>query len=70
MFREASVLLHNTRPHTAVATQELLDQFRCDILDHPPYSSDLAPNRASCSGFAVPDKNGKCHPSPQSKINK
>ncbi|GBL85110.1 Histone-lysine N-methyltransferase SETMAR [Araneus ventricosus] len=37
------VLLHdNTRPHTAAATQELLDQFEWEIFDHPPYSPGLA----------------------------
>ncbi|GBM52049.1 Histone-lysine N-methyltransferase SETMAR [Araneus ventricosus] len=39
------VLLHdNPRPHTAAATQELLDQFGWEIFDHPPYSPDLAPS--------------------------
>lgn len=39
------VLLHdNARPHTAAATGQLLDRFRWDIFDHPPYSPDLAPS--------------------------
>ncbi|GBM93914.1 hypothetical protein AVEN_157695-1 [Araneus ventricosus] len=39
------VLLHdNSRPHTAAATQELLDQFGWEIFDHLPYSPDLAPS--------------------------
>lgn len=38
------VLIHdNARPHTAGATQRLLEQFGWDIFDHPPYSPDLAP---------------------------
>ncbi|GBO15143.1 hypothetical protein AVEN_201436-1 [Araneus ventricosus] len=37
-------LLENARPHTAAATQELLDQFGWEIFDHPPYSPNLAPS--------------------------
>ncbi|GBM56624.1 Histone-lysine N-methyltransferase SETMAR, partial [Araneus ventricosus] len=43
MFSRLIALLHdNSRLHTAVATQELLDQFGWEIFDHPPYSPDLA----------------------------
>lgn len=39
------VLIHdNARPHTARATQQLLEKFGWDIFDHPPYSPDLAPS--------------------------
>ena len=39
------VLLHDkVRPHTACQTTALLQQFRWDIMDHPPYSPDLAPS--------------------------
>ena len=39
------VLLHdNACPHTAWQTTALLQQFRCDIMDHPPYSLDLVPS--------------------------
>ena len=39
------VLLHdNARPHTAARTRTLLEQFRWDVFDHPPYSPDLAPS--------------------------
>jgi len=38
------VLLHNNgRPRTAWQTTALLQQFRWDIMDHTPYSPDLAP---------------------------
>ncbi|GFV13250.1 histone-lysine N-methyltransferase SETMAR [Trichonephila clavipes] len=39
-------LLHdNARPHTAlVITKALLKQFKWEVLDHPPYSLDLAPS--------------------------
>ncbi|GBL95933.1 hypothetical protein AVEN_227157-1 [Araneus ventricosus] len=36
------VLIHdNARPHSAVVTQRLLEQFKWDVSDHP-YSPDLA----------------------------
>ena len=38
-------LLHdNKRPHSAHVTTALLEKFKWDILDHPPYSLDLAPS--------------------------
>jgi len=37
-------LLHdNAQPHSAHFTTALLEKFKWDILDHPPYSPDLAP---------------------------
>ena len=33
----------NARPHTATITQEKITQLRLNILEHPPYSPDLAP---------------------------
>ena len=39
------VLLHdNARPHTAARTSTLLSEIGWEVFDHPPYSSDLAPN--------------------------
>jgi len=38
------LLRDNARPHTAAHTQALLQKFRWDLFDHPPYSPDLAPN--------------------------
>jgi len=39
------VLLHdNARPHTAARTAQLLQQFRWEVFDHPPYSPDLEPS--------------------------
>jgi len=37
--------LHDkARPHSAHVTTALLEKFKCDILDHPPYGPDLAPS--------------------------
>jgi histone-lysine N-methyltransferase SETMAR len=38
------VLLHhdNTRPHTAQTTQEKIQELQWELLEHPPYSPDLA----------------------------
>ena len=40
------VLLHydNARPHTAAATVETVQQLDFELLQHPPYSPDLAPS--------------------------
>ncbi len=38
-------LLHNNaRPHSAAQTQDLITSFKWEQVDHPPYSSDLAPS--------------------------
>lgn len=45
MLTKGVCLLHdNARPHTAHVTTQLLGSFSWDILDHPPYSPDLAPS--------------------------
>ena len=44
MFTKGIVLLHNARPHTAARTNALMKPFNWEILDHPPYSPDLAPS--------------------------
>ncbi|GBN22071.1 hypothetical protein AVEN_170092-1 [Araneus ventricosus] len=37
------VVIHdNARPHSASITQQLLDQFKWNLSDHPAYSPDLA----------------------------
>jgi histone-lysine N-methyltransferase SETMAR len=46
LLRRGVVLLHdNARPHTANRTREFLQRYNWEILDHPPYSPDLAPRR-------------------------
>jgi len=45
MLSSGIVLLHdNARPHSAARTAQLLQQFRWEVSDHPPYSPDLAPS--------------------------
>ncbi|KAL4143874.1 hypothetical protein QTP88_006129 [Uroleucon formosanum] len=45
LFTSGVCLLHdNARPHTANVTKQLLDSFGWDVLNHPPYSPDLAPS--------------------------
>jgi histone-lysine N-methyltransferase SETMAR len=40
------VLLHhdNARPHTARETHERIQELQWELLEHPPYSPDLAPS--------------------------
>jgi len=34
----------NAQPHTALVTVNLLERWGWEILEHPPYSPDLAPS--------------------------
>lgn len=39
------LLIHdNARPHTAYATQDLLEKLNWEVFPHPPHSLDLAPS--------------------------
>ncbi|GBN31255.1 hypothetical protein AVEN_64284-1 [Araneus ventricosus] len=38
------LLQDNTRPYIAHKTEALLKRFKLEVLDHPPYSPDLAPS--------------------------
>lgn len=43
--RKGVILLHdNARPHTALATQKKIKEFGWEVIDHPPYSPDIAPS--------------------------
>ena len=38
------IILHdNARNHTAAAVTDLLRRWQWEILEHPPYSSDVSP---------------------------
>jgi len=53
------LLLHdNAQPHTAHVTVNLLEQWGWDILEHPPYSLDLAPS--GLSSPPQPEKTSSC----------
>jgi len=46
MSHKRMLLLHDSaRPHTAHATVNLLERWSWEILEHPPYSPDLASSR-------------------------
>uniref|UniRef100_A0A1B6H603 Mos1 transposase HTH domain-containing protein n=1 Tax=Homalodisca liturata TaxID=320908 RepID=A0A1B6H603_9HEMI len=45
MLSSGVVLIHdNARPHSANVTKQLLQKFKWEVFDHPPYSPDLAPS--------------------------
>jgi len=46
MLTKGVFLLHNTRPHAAARTNDLIiiKLSNWEIFDHPPYSPDLAPS--------------------------
>lgn len=45
LLSKGVLLLHdNARPHTAAHTVETLQRLNFEVLDHPPYSPDLAPS--------------------------
>jgi len=43
LLRDVCLLHDNARPHSAHVITRLLEKFKWGVLDHPPYSSDLAP---------------------------
>ena len=55
MLSSGIVLLHdNARPRTAARTAQLLQQFRWEVFDHPPYSPDLVPIHAYKEMACIP----------------
>jgi histone-lysine N-methyltransferase SETMAR len=53
------VLIHHdsARPRTAQASQERIQELQCELLEHPPYSPDLALSDFHLFG---PQKNHLC----------
>ena len=43
LSRGLCLLYDKARPHSAHDTNALREKFKWDVLDHPPYSPDLAP---------------------------
>ncbi|GBN22449.1 Histone-lysine N-methyltransferase SETMAR [Araneus ventricosus] len=44
LLTQQVILLHdNARPHVSRETQTTLQNFRWEVLEHPPYSPDLSP---------------------------
>ncbi|GBP80864.1 Histone-lysine N-methyltransferase SETMAR [Eumeta japonica] len=46
LFNRKGVLFHHddARPHTSLATQQILREFGWEVIVHPPHSPDLAPS--------------------------
>ncbi|UYV79440.1 hypothetical protein LAZ67_17002625, partial [Cordylochernes scorpioides] len=44
LSRKVLLVHDNARPHAAQTTQTLLENFKWEILTHPPYSPELAPS--------------------------
>ena len=45
MLSRGVYLVHdNAQLHSVHVTTVLLEKFKCDIMDHPPYSPDFAPS--------------------------
>ena len=42
--RKVRLLHDNAKPHTSKITRQKLEEFRWEVLPHPPYSPDLAPS--------------------------
>jgi histone-lysine N-methyltransferase SETMAR len=57
-----SVQFHhdNARLHTARAPQERIKKLQCELLEHPPYSPDMAPGDFHMFGPLRNHLGGKC----------
>ncbi len=49
----------NARPHVAQAVQDFLTQKNIEMVPHPPYSTDLAPNNFFLYSTAKKDLKGR-----------
>ncbi|PSN56299.1 hypothetical protein C0J52_22816 [Blattella germanica] len=43
MVQHPIILHDNARSHTAAAVRDLLRHWQWEILEHPPYSTDMSP---------------------------
>ena len=51
-LRSTEVVLHhdNAMPHVSIAKRQKYQSFNWKVLDHSPYSLDIAPSGTICSG--------------------
>ena len=61
LLSEGVLLLHdNARPHTAAHTIQTLQKLHFEVLEHPPYSPDLAPSDYHLFGPLKDALRGRC----------
>jgi histone-lysine N-methyltransferase SETMAR len=56
------LLQHNARSHTARANRARIQEIQWELLEHPPYSPDLAPSDFNLSGPVKNNPDGKRFP--------
>jgi len=63
LLTKGVLLVHdNARPHSANQTTATLRSFKWEVLQHPPYSPDLAPSDFHLFGPLKHHLSGECFP--------
>ena len=61
MFAAGVLILHdNTRPHASGAVLEILEKYGCQVIPHPPYSTDMSPTDFDLFPKLKKPLRGKC----------